>query len=101
MNYILGGGTFAARLIANLREDKAYTYGAYSKLNNDELVGSFSASAKVRTSVTDSAFTEIIYEMNRLKTEKVAEEDLQLINRITSYNVCYTKLLRTGLKLKR
>ena len=79
MNSILGGGSFSARLFQNLREDKGFTYGAYSSLNTDELVGSFNAEANVRTSVTDSAFTEIVYEMERLRTELVKEEDLQLV----------------------
>jgi hypothetical protein len=79
MNSILGGGSFSARLFQNLREDKAFTYGAYSSLSSDELVGTFNAGANVRTSVTDSAFTEIIYEMERMRTELVDEEDLQLV----------------------
>ncbi len=54
MNTILGSG-FSGRLFKNLREDKAYTYGAYSSLSSDELVGSFSANASVRNEVTDSA----------------------------------------------
>ncbi|WP_430811663.1 MULTISPECIES: M16 family metallopeptidase [unclassified Carboxylicivirga] len=79
MNQVLGGGSFSARLFQNLREDKGFTYGAYSSLQSDELIGSFNAGANVRTSVTDSAFTEIIYEMERMRTELVPEEDLQMI----------------------
>ncbi|GAO29306.1 insulinase-like:peptidase M16, C-terminal precursor [Geofilum rubicundum JCM 15548] len=55
MNQILGGGSFNTRLFQNLREDKGYTYGAYSRLSTDKRIGYFSASAQVRTSVTDSA----------------------------------------------
>jgi predicted Zn-dependent peptidase/outer membrane lipoprotein-sorting protein len=84
MNSILGGGSFNARLFQNLREDKAYTYGAYSSLESDERVGSFTASAQVRTSVTDSALTEILNEMERIRTEPVSDEELQLVkNSIT------------------
>ncbi|MCG8582199.1 MAG: insulinase family protein [Bacteroidales bacterium] len=79
MNQVLGGGSFSARLFQNLREDKGFTYGAYSSLSADEIVGSFNAGANVRTSVTDSAFTEIIYEMDRMRTELVPEEDLTLV----------------------
>jgi len=79
MNQVLGGGSFSARLFQNLREDKGFTYGAYSSLISDELVGSFNAGANVRTSVTDSAFTEIIYEMERLRTELVPEADLEMV----------------------
>lgn len=84
MNEILGGGSFQARLFQNLREKRAFTYGAYSDLNVDKYVGNFSASADVRLAITDSAFTEIIKEMNTLQTELVTNEQLQLVkNSIT------------------
>jgi predicted Zn-dependent peptidase len=74
MNTILGGGVF--RLFENLREKHAFTYGAYSSLQNDKLVGLFSASASVRNEVTDSSLTEIFYEMKRIRTEPVSETEL-------------------------
>jgi len=55
MNSILGGGIFSGRLMQNLREDKAYTYGARSQLSSDQLIGNFNASASVRNEVTDSS----------------------------------------------
>lgn len=78
MNSILGGGIFSGRLMQNLREDKAFTYGARSRLSSDPLVGEFVAFASVRNEVSDSSVTEFIYEMNRLASEPVSEEDLQL-----------------------
>lgn len=77
MNTILGSG-FSGRLFKNLREDKAYTYGAYSSLNSDELVGSFSASASVRNEVTDSAITQFLLELNKMKNEPVTQAELDL-----------------------
>lgn len=79
MNSILGGGIFLGRLMQNLREDKAYTYGARSSLNSDELIGSFSAGASVRNAVTDSSVHEIFFELNRLLKEPVSEDDLRLV----------------------
>ena len=76
MNQILGGGS-SGRLFRNLREDKAFTYGAYSSFDSDPLVGNFSASASVRNDVTDSAVTEFLYEFNRIRTEPVSEEELE------------------------
>jgi predicted Zn-dependent peptidase len=78
MNNILGGGVFSGYLMQNLREDKGYTYGARSQLNSDPLVGYFSAGAEVGTGVTDSAVHEFLYEMNRIRTEQVESEHLQL-----------------------
>ena len=74
-NQILGGG-MSGRLFTNLREDKAFTYGAYSNFGVDELNATFGASAKVRNEVTDSAITEFLYEIDRMKNESVSEEDL-------------------------
>lgn len=78
MNSILGGGIFSGRLMQNLREDKAYTYGARSQLSSDQLIGSFNASASVRNEVTDSSVTEFLYEMRKMVNDGVTAEDLQL-----------------------
>lgn len=76
INAILGGSA-TARLFMNLREKHAFTYGAYSNITPDEFIGNFTAYCEVRNSVTDSAVTEILNEMNRMRTEKVTEEELQ------------------------
>ena len=76
MNNILGGGS-SARLFRNLRENKAYTYGAYSSINVDELGSYFNASAKVRNEVTDSAIVEFFSEIDTLRNVKVSQEELQ------------------------
>ena len=76
-NSILGGGTF--RLFNNLREKHGWTYGAYSTVQSDKLIGKFSASAEVRNPVTDSSFTEILAEMSRLRTEAVPEDELNMV----------------------
>lgn len=76
MNTILGGGTF--RLFNNLREDKAYTYGAYSQLMSDKLTGRFMVNTEIRNSVTDSAINEIFNEMRRLREELVPADELSL-----------------------
>lgn len=79
MNSILGGGVFSGRLMQNLREDKAYTYGARSSLSSDRLIGSFSARTEVGNNVTDSALVEILYEMDRLVKEPVDQQSLDLV----------------------
>jgi predicted Zn-dependent peptidase len=76
MNTVLGGGIF--RLFLNLREKHAYTYGAYSSLGPDELIGTFTANTSARNIVTDSALTEIFYELRRIRDEKVEDKELQM-----------------------
>lgn len=79
LNTILGGGGTSTRINANLREDKAYTYGGYSSLNTDKIVGSFRASAEVKGEATDSAMYELLYEINRIIDEPVEAEELKKI----------------------
>ncbi len=81
MNQVLGGGS-AGRLFKNIREDKAFTYGAYSSISSDELVGSFNAGASVRTEVTDSSVVEFLHEMKKITEEEVPEEELQLAKNV-------------------
>lgn len=78
MNGILGSSGFGARLMQNLREDKAYTYGCYSRLNIRDNGSWFSAGGNFRNEVTDSAITEILYEIDRITNEYVTDEELAL-----------------------
>ncbi|SMG29369.1 Predicted Zn-dependent peptidase [Marivirga sericea] len=75
LNQILGGG-FSSRLMQNLREDNAFTYGARSSLSADEFVGSFTASASVRNEVTDSAVNEFMAELAMINEEGVTQDEL-------------------------
>ena len=76
MNAILGGSGFSGRLMQNLREDKAYTYGARSSLSPDPVTAEFIASAEVRSEVTDSAIVEFLHEINRIRDTQVDSADL-------------------------
>ena len=73
------GGAFSSYLNANLREDKAYTYGARGGVRADNRVGSFNAGASVRNEVTDSSVTQFLFEMNHIINEKPSQADLDRI----------------------
>ncbi|WP_299800444.1 pitrilysin family protein [uncultured Maribacter sp.] len=76
-NEILGGGS-DSRLYSNLREDKGYTYGAYSSIGNDKYGPSrFRASAEVRNMVTDSSIVEMLKELELITTKPVTDEELK------------------------
>lgn len=74
--YILGGG-FNSRLNMKLREDKGYTYGARSSIGSDKLIANFIASTSVRTEVTDSALTEMVYEIRKIVGEGISKKELE------------------------
>ncbi len=77
MNSILGGG-FSGRLFANLREKHGFTYGAYSSVEARKNAGMWNASSSVRRIATDSAFAQIILEMNRMRDEQVDTDLLDM-----------------------
>ncbi len=75
MNTILGSG-MDARLFKNLRETHGYTYGAYSSISSDRLMGQFNAYGNVRNAVTDSAAAEFIKEISKIRSERVTDAEL-------------------------
>lgn len=74
-NRVLGGGS-AARLFMNLREEKGYTYGAYSRLNTHSFPGTLAANTEVRNAVTDGSLHELMYELKRIREEQVPQAEL-------------------------
>lgn len=75
MNTILGG-LFTSRLNFNLRETKGYTYGAGSRYDFRLAPGPFTASAAVRTNVTDSSLVEFFKELRKMRDSLVTDEEL-------------------------
>jgi zinc protease len=75
MNQVLGAGA-SSRLFMNLREEKGYTYGAYSRIYAKRFGGSFEATAEVRTAVTGDSLREFFMELERIRSEKVPESEL-------------------------
>jgi predicted Zn-dependent peptidase len=80
MNHLLGGGP-AGRLFLNLREEKGYTYGAYSGFTAIEYPGPWSAGADVRTEVTEGAIMELLNEIRRIRDDKVSRGELAATKR--------------------
>ena len=73
---VLGGGP-SGRLFMNLREDKGYTYGAYSNFGGSKFRGTWTSSAEVRTDVTEGAMHEFMAELKRLREQTVPDDELE------------------------
>lgn len=78
LNTILGG-YFGSRLMANIREDKGFTYGIGSALVSLKNTGYFFIASEVGADVCGQAMFEIEKEVNLLKTQKVSEGELDLV----------------------
>jgi len=75
MHTVLGANA-SSRLFMNLREDKGYTYGAYSNLDARRTAGTFRAMAEVRTPVTGDSLKEFFYELDRIRNERVSDKEI-------------------------
>lgn len=76
MNYILGGGGFASRLVQNIRDSKGLAYDVRSSFSPKKEVGSFSVSVQTKNETAGLAIKEIIKEIKRIREEGVTEEEL-------------------------
>ena len=74
-NQVLGGSA-SARLFLKLREEKGFTYGAYSRLKSYRQDGLLLAGAGVRSDVTGQAVDEMLLEFDRMAEGLATEEEL-------------------------
>ncbi len=76
MNYVLGGA-FNSRINLNLREDKAYSYGARSGFTATKIAGPFTASAGVRADSTADSVRQFMNEITGFRDNGITPEELQ------------------------
>nr|MBC8413612.1 insulinase family protein [bacterium] len=76
MNYILGGGGFASRLMDNIRDNKGLVYDIHSYFAADRLGGTFQIGLQTKSESANLAISETIKEINRIRTELVTDEEL-------------------------
>jgi len=80
MNRVIGGGP-TARLFLHLREEKGYTYGAYSNVVAGRFRGDWRAQTDVRAEVTEPALHDLLAEVARLRDEPVPEQEFREVKR--------------------
>lgn len=83
----LFGGYFGSRLMSNIREDKGYTYGIYSYIQNHIQDTAWLISTEAGKDVCESAIEEIYKEMKRIREEKIADDELMLVRNYMIGNI--------------
>ena len=73
------GGFFGSRLMNNIREDKGYTYGIHSYLQNHMQQSAWMISTEAGKDVCEATIEEVYKEMQKLREEKIGEEELMLV----------------------
>jgi predicted Zn-dependent peptidase len=75
----LFGGFFGSRLMDNIREDKGYTYGIYSYMQNHVRDSAWMISTEAGRDVCEATVQEVYHEMKRLRDEEIPEEELMMV----------------------
>jgi zinc protease len=73
------GGFFGSRLMSNIREDKGYTYGIHSYLQNHIHHSAWMISTEAGRDVCEATIAEVYHEMERLRNEPIDKEELELV----------------------
>ncbi len=76
MNYILGGGGFASRLMQNIREDKGLVYDIYSYFAAYKYGGSFRVGLQTKNESANTAISEVLKEIERIRDNPVSDMEL-------------------------
>ena len=75
----LFGGFFGSRLMSNIREDKGYTYGIHSYVQNHIHQSAWMISTEAGKDVCEATIEEVYKEMKLLREELVGDEELLLV----------------------
>ena len=77
------GGYFGSRLMRNIREDKGFTYGIHASVVAREQATSLVIGTDVNGEQADATRQEIAYELTRLQTEPLGDDELETVKNYT------------------
>jgi zinc protease len=77
MNYILGGGGFASRLMTRIRDNEGLVYGISSGFDAKRFPGSFSVGLQTKTESAPAAVRAVLEEIAKIRSEGVTASELE------------------------
>ncbi len=94
---LIFGGMFASRLVENLRERNGYAYSPHTSFDHGRAGSSFVIQADVATASTASSMLEINYELGRIATKGVTDEELESARRYALGTLAFQAATQDGL----
>ncbi|CAA9329973.1 MAG: hypothetical protein AVDCRST_MAG16-1246 [uncultured Frankineae bacterium] len=91
------GGYFSSRWVANIREDKGYTYSPHAQIEHPPAGSRVTVSADVSTPTTAPALLETVYELGRVATTPVSQAELDQARRYAIGVLALTTSSQAGL----
>ena len=77
MNYILGGGGFASRLMDDIRENRGLAYSVYSSFAPGLEPGPFTVALETKNATAGEAITQVVEQLRRIRSQPVTAEELK------------------------
>lgn len=91
------GGYFSSRLVENIREAKGYTYSPHSRVEHGVAGSTVMVDADVATEVTAPALLEIGYELGRMVTLPISEQELADVRQYAISSLAISTSTQAGL----
>jgi zinc protease len=91
------GGYFSSRWTENIREDKGYTYGPHSRLEQHVLGSSLTLEVEVATEVTGPAMLETRYELGKIASLPVTEAEVESVRQYAIGTLAMSTATQAGL----
>jgi predicted Zn-dependent peptidase len=76
MNFILGGGSFTARIPGRIRSDEGLAYSAYSAFQTSRDIGMFFVSCQTKLESTNRAISIALEELEKIRKSPIDKEEL-------------------------
>jgi predicted Zn-dependent peptidase len=94
---LIFGGYFSSRWTENLREDKGYTYGPHSRVDHHALGSALMLDVEVATEVTAPALLETRYELGRIASLPVTDDEVQAVRQYAIGTLALSTATQAGL----
>lgn len=91
------GGYFSSRIVSNLREDKGYSYSPRAGVEHFMVASQLTVAVDVATDVTGPALLEILYELGRMTTLRVSEDELDAARQYAAGTLALSTATAAGL----
>jgi len=76
MNFILGGGSFTARIPGRIRSDEGLAYSAYSAFQTSRDIGMFFVSCQTKLESTNRAISIALEELEKIRKSPIDKDEL-------------------------
>lgn len=77
MNYLLGGGGFASRLMKVIRDDMGLTYSIYSSFSANKEPGEFFVEVQTKNESAQIVIKEILKQMQSMRAKLIIDQELE------------------------